>query len=106
VVGNHAGDDDDEGAGRPADLDARTAECGNQEPGDDRRHQALARRSSTGDPQRHGQRQCDDRDGEAGKRVGAQIGEAIPLAQDGDELGGERLPQGEPSCGHFGPRPK
>jgi hypothetical protein len=89
VQGNDAGDDDDEGACGPSDLDTRATQRGNQESSDDRRHQSLARARSAGDAERHGERQSDDRDGEAGERVGAQIGAAVSLAKYSDEFRSE-----------------
>ena len=70
--GDHSGDDDDESAGRPADLHPRAAQRRDQEAGDDRRNQPLARAGAAGDAERHGERQRDDGDGEAGDEVGAK----------------------------------
>ena len=62
-----------------------------RKPGDDRGDQSLARAGAAGDAERHGQRQRDDRDGEAGDQVGAEVGPAIAFAQGGDQLRRERV---------------
>ena len=84
-----AGDDDDEGAGRPADLDARAAQRRDDEAGDDGGDDALFGRRAAGDAERHGQRQRDDGDGQPGDGIGAQIIGGVAGAQEGDELGGK-----------------
>ena len=69
VLGDDAGDDHDERAGRPADLEARAAERRDQEAGDDRAVDARLRRQAGGDGERHRQRQRDQADGDAGDQV-------------------------------------
>src|SRR3546814_5608020 len=54
----------------------------------------LFRSCSAGDAERHGERQRDDGDGEAGHRVRTQVGNTVILAQDSEELGGEALRHG------------
>ena len=89
----------DEGAGRPADLEAAAAEQRDQEAADDGGVEPALRTDAGRDRDRHRQRQCHDRDGEAGDRVGAQVLEAVALAQDGDELRREELGEGRLRCG-------
>ena len=69
VLGDDAGDHDDERAGRPADLRPRAAQRRDQKAGDDRAVDAGLRRESGGDGERHGQRQRDQADGDAGNQV-------------------------------------
>ena len=57
-----AGDDDDESAGRAADLDARTAESRDQASGNDRRVEAGLRSNARSDAEGHRQRQGDQAD--------------------------------------------
>ena len=64
VLGDDAGDDDDEGAGRTADLDARAAERRDDEAGDDRAVDAGLGREAGGNRKRHRQRQRDQPDGD------------------------------------------
>ena len=64
-----AGDDDDERAGRAADLEARAAERRDEEAGDDRAVQAGLRRHAGRDGERHRQRQRDQADRDAGDQV-------------------------------------
>ena len=82
-----AGHDDDERAGRSADLDARAAERGDREAGDDRAVDAVLRRHARRDRERHRQRQRDEADGDAGEQVARQRAGGIALAQALDELG-------------------
>ena len=56
---HNAGDDDNEGTGRAADLGARAAERGDEESGDDSGVEAGLRRDAGGDGEGHGQRQRD-----------------------------------------------
>ena len=83
------GDQHDERTRRPANLKPAAAECGHQEAANDRCVQAAVRRGAGGNRNRHGKRQRDDRDGEAGNRVGAQVGEAVAFAQHRYKLGRE-----------------
>ena len=53
-------DDDDEGAGRTADLDLAAAEEGNEETGHDGRQDAGLRRGARRDTERDGERQRHD----------------------------------------------
>ena len=79
-------DQDDERAGRPADLEAAAAQRRDQEAADDRGVEAALRRGAGGDRDRHRQGQRHDRDGEAGHDVGPQRPEAVTLAQDRDQF--------------------
>src|SRR3546814_3848690 len=79
-------DHDHESPGRPADLNARSAERRDQEARDDRGDQPLVGRGAAGDAERHRERQGDDRDGQAGDRVDAEGGGGITLAKDRQEL--------------------
>ena len=84
----------DEGAGRPADLEAAAAKRRHEEAADDRRVKAPVRRDAGGDRDRHRQRQGDDGDRQPGDGVGPEIQEPVALAQDGDELRSEELGEG------------
>ena len=66
-------DDDDEGARRPADLDAAAAEKRDQEPGDDRGDEALLRGHARGDREGDRERDRDDADDDAGLEVGEEL---------------------------------
>ena len=92
----------DEGAGRPADLEAAAAEQRDQEAADDGGIETALGADAGCDRDRHRQRQRDDRDGQAGDRVGAQVLEAVALAQDGDELRREELGKRRLRCWHVG----
>ena len=82
-----ARDDDDERAGRPADLHPRAAERRDDETGDDRAVDAVLRRQPRRDGEGHGQRERDQADGDAGEEVAAERTPAVPLAQALHELG-------------------
>ena len=74
-------DDDDERAGRAADLHVRAAERRDDEAGDDRAVDAGLRRHARRDRERHRQRQRDQADGDAGDQIGDEqlwrvVGEA------------------------------
>ena len=77
VALDDAVDDDDEGAGRPADLHPRAAERGDQEAGDDRGEDALLGLDARGDRERHRQRQRDDADRDAGADIGEEAGAVV-----------------------------
>ena len=62
-------DDDDERAGRAADLHARAAERGDEESGDDGGLEAAVRRYAAGDGERDRQWQRDDADDDAGGEI-------------------------------------
>ncbi len=72
VLRDDAGDDDDEGPGRPADLNPRSAERRDDQPADDRGVDAGLRRHARRDSERHRERQRDDADGDAGDQVGRE----------------------------------
>ncbi len=71
------GDDDDEGTGRAADLDARSAERRDDEAGDDRAVDAGLRREARGDGEGHGERQRDQPDGDPGDEIVAEGGAVV-----------------------------
>ncbi len=73
VLLDDAVDDDDERAGRSADLDARAAERGDEEAGDDRGPQPAVGRDAAGDGERDGQRKRDDADDDAGGEVSTEL---------------------------------
>ena len=85
VLGDDAGDDDDEGAGRAADLDARAAERRDEEAGDDRAVDAGLGREARGDRERHRERQRDEADGDAGDEIVPE-GDAVVAAKREDRL--------------------
>ena len=89
-----AGNQHDEGAGRPANLETAAAERRYQEASDNGGVEPLVRRQAGTDRDRHGQRQRHDGHGQAGHRVGPQARPAIALAQNGHELGREQLGEG------------
>ena len=86
----------DEGAGRPADLEAAAAQRRNQEAADDGRVEPAFRRRARGDGDRHGQRQRHDRDREARHGVGAEGRQAIAFAQHRHELRHVELGEARP----------
>ena len=84
-------DEDDEGAGRSADLEPAAAERRDQEAADDRRVEPALGRGSGRDGDRHRQRQRHDRDGEPRQGVGPELAEVVAFPEDGDELRREQL---------------
>jgi len=62
VLGDDAVNDNDERAGRPADLHARSAQGGNQKAGDDGSENTGLGFGAGGDGERDGQRQGNDTD--------------------------------------------
>ena len=74
VRGDGRRDQHDEGAGRPADLEAAAAQRRDQEAADDRGIEPALRRHAGGDGDRHGQRQRDDRHRQPGEQVGPELG--------------------------------
>ncbi len=79
-------DEHDEGAGGAADLKTAAAKRRDDEAADDRGVKPSIGRDAGRDRDCHGERQRDDRDREAGERVGAQIGKRVSFTQNGDEL--------------------
>jgi hypothetical protein len=79
----------DEGARRPADLEPAAAERRDDQPADDRGEQALRGRHPRSNRDRHRQGKRNDRNSQAGNRVGLQLRRAIALAKHGDEFRGE-----------------
>jgi hypothetical protein len=90
----------DESACGPADLEAAAAEQRDQEAADDGGIEPAFRADAGRHRDCHRQRQGHDRDGEAGDRVGAQVVEAVALAQDRYELRREELAEGRLRCGY------
>ena len=86
-----AGHQNDEGAGRTADLEARAAEEGDEEPAHDCGVEALSRSCARCNGDGHGQRQRDDGDGQSGDGVRAQLCQSVAFAQDRDEFRGEEF---------------
>ena len=73
VLAHRCSDQDDEGAGRAADLKAAAADRRDEEAADDRRVEAALGRDARGDGDCHGQRQRNDGDGQSGKDVGLEV---------------------------------
>src|SRR3546814_8198442 len=71
---------------RPADLEAAAAQRRDQEARDHGSHQTLVRRGARRDRQRHRQRQGDYRHRKAGQGVALEVGDAVALAQHGENL--------------------
>ncbi len=69
MLGDDVEDDDDEGAGRPTDLETGAAERRYEEAGDDRRDNALVGCRTAGDCKCHRKRQRDDGDRQAGYEI-------------------------------------
>ena len=69
VLLHDAVDDDDERAGRAADLHARAAERGDEEAGDDRGLEAALRRHPARDRERDRERKRDDADDDARRQI-------------------------------------
>jgi len=72
-------DDDDERAGRAADLETRSTKSGDQKASDDGSNESCLRRCTRCDSNGHCQRQCHDRDSEPGYRVVAKERPAVTL---------------------------
>ena len=81
-------DDDDERAGRSADLDARAAERRDEEAGDDRGVEPAIRRDAAGDRERDGEWERDDADDHSGGEVGEELRAIVGLERR-DELRNE-----------------
>ena len=93
------GDEDDEGPGRAADLEAAAAEERDDEAGDDRRVEAAVRRRPGRDGDRHGQRQGDDGDGQPGEGIGLEFPGRVALAEHRHELRRVELDEGRLGSG-------
>ena len=87
VGGDDAGHDHHECPGGSADLHARAAERRDREAGDRAAIQAGLRRQPRCDGERHGQRQGDEPDGDAGDDVGCQQSGRVPFTPALDQLG-------------------
>jgi len=70
-------DDHHERAGRAADLDARAAECRNDESGDDGGVQSAVGANAAGDCERYGEGESNYADDHTGDEVGGELGSAI-----------------------------
>ena len=102
---DHAGDDDDEGPGRPADLHAAPAQQRYQKPRDDRGIKPLLGAHVRGDGKGDRQRQRDHPDRHPGQKIAQKKLLAIPFAQANEALGNKRLageisPGGRTQRGH------
>jgi hypothetical protein len=71
--------DNDKSAGRSANLDARTAQGGNQKARNDRRKNARLRSRSRGYPEGHGQRQRHNPNRDPRRQIGKEFTPAIIL---------------------------
>jgi hypothetical protein len=80
IVHDDGVDDRDEGPGRAADLHARSAQCRDQEARYDRGPDAGSGRHAAGDRERHGQRQCQHADRDAGGKIAGKL-PAVVAAQ-------------------------
>lgn len=89
VLLDDAVNDDDEGAGRAANLDAAAAQQRDDKAGDDGRDDALLGRDARSDAEGDGQRQGDDADDDAGHQVAHKVGTRV-VAERVDEFGPER----------------
>jgi hypothetical protein len=90
VALDDAVDDDDERAGRAADLHMRAAQCRDQEAGDDGGEDALLGLDARGDGKGHGQRKRHDAHGEPGAEVGQEAG-AVIARQGVEQAGSESM---------------
>jgi hypothetical protein len=82
-------DDDDERAGRAADLHPAAAEQGDQKSGDRRRDEPAIRRDPRRNRKGKGERNRDDPDDEPGLEVGEKLMNRV-TAQSGYRLGPPR----------------
>ncbi len=82
VLGDDAGNHDDECAGWAADLRFGAAKSGNDEAGDDGAVDPRLRRDSRGDGKGHGEGQGYQADGYAGNEVGQEFLAVIVAQQD------------------------
>ena len=89
MLGDDAGHDHDEGAGRAADLTFGAAERRDEEAGDDRAVDPGLRRHAGRDGERHRQRQRDQADGHPGDQVGEERPDGIARERE-DEAGAQR----------------
>jgi hypothetical protein len=78
--------DDDEGAGRAADLHAAAAERADEEARDDRGGEALLRPDARRDRERDRERQRHDADDHAREEVARELRARQPFTQDGPQL--------------------
>jgi len=79
----HRIEDHHEGGGRPRDGEAGAAGHGDDDAGDDGGIETVLRRHTAGDGQRHGQRNGDDADRDAGDQVAAEARNAIGFVNTG-----------------------
>ncbi|HZS59908.1 MAG TPA: hypothetical protein VFA43_11615, partial [Gemmatimonadaceae bacterium] len=79
AVSLHDGvDDDHERAGRPADLNPRSSERGDQEAGNDRGVKAPVGCDPAGDSERDREWERDDANDHAGTDVSEELGPGVP----------------------------
>ena len=86
VAGDDPVHDDDEGARRPADLDAAASEERDQESRDDGGDEPLLRRHAGGDREGESERNRDDADDDAGLQIREKLRPRV-AAQDDERLG-------------------
>ena len=84
-------DDDDERAGRSADLHAAAAERGDQKAGDDGGVETALGRDAGGDGKRQRQRKRNDPDHDSGDDVAPDCVARIPFSKTDDGLRDEQL---------------
>jgi hypothetical protein len=89
VARDDAVHDDDERAGRTADLHAASAERGDEEAGHDRGVQPALRRHARSDRKRERERQCHDADDDAGDQIAHHLLARVALAKTDDRFGDE-----------------
>ena len=90
VGGDDARHHHDEGAGWTADLDARSAEGGNREPGDDGAIDAVLRRHAGRDGERHGQRERHQADRDPGDEIAGSVPTEYPPRRQDTSFGAGR----------------
>ena len=93
-----AGDQADESAGRPADLESAAAHQRHDQAAGNRRVKSALGRYAGSDGNGHRQRQRNHGDGQSRDGVGAQIAPAIALAENRDQLWGKQLDEGWIGC--------
>ena len=87
MLADDAGDDHDEGAGGPANLEARSAEGRDEEAGDDGAVDSSLRGEAGGDGKRHGERQGHQADGDPGHQILGEQPRTVPVREYGNRTG-------------------
>jgi hypothetical protein len=80
------GHEHNEGAGRTANLEARSAKGRDKKPADDGGVESLRRRCTGGDGNRHGKGQRHDGDGQPSNGICPKLGQTVSFAQDRQEF--------------------